>query len=358
MNSYQGLIQHYRDRLPKIPDNAIVTLLEGNTPLLALERLVVAQQLNKLNLSWYAKCEGMNPTGSFKDRGLTMTISKAKADGSKAIICASTGNTAAAASAYAAKANMQCFIVFPVGKIASGKLAQIMVHGAHLLPIRANYDQTLTLVRQLVQELPITIVNSVNPYRIDGQKTAAYEIVDALGDTPDYHCLPVGNGANIYSYWQGYNDYYAEKQCRKLPKMLGIQASGAAPLVHGAPVADPETIASAIRIGNPSFMQQAQATQVASAGWFAAVTDQQILQAQQLLATTEGIFAEPAAAAAIAGILQAAQQQKIVPGSTIVCTLTGHGLKDPEVIFKKQQTKLTEYDLNYQYLRDLISLKL
>jgi len=352
MHQYQGIIKRYRTSMPKIPDLAIITLQEGNTPLILLENII--KEL-KLQVSWYVKYEGANPTGSFKDRGLTTAISKVKADGSQAVICASTGNTSAATSAYAAKAKLKCFIAYPVGKVASGKLAQSIVHGAKLLPIRSNYDTTLDLVKKLAQQLPITIVNSINPYRIDGQKTAAFEIVDVLGNAPDYHCLPVGNGANFYAYWLGYKEFHKHGKCTKLPKMLGIQASGAAPFLTGKVIAQPETIATAIRIGDPQYMQQAQATQQESNGWFAAVTDAQILEAQRLLAQKEGLFAEPAAAASIAGVLQALQQKLIPTGSTIVSTVTGHGLKDPDIVFKSQSNELPEYEPDLQQLYDLLS---
>jgi len=335
-----GIMVRYRDWLPVTAKTRIITLHEGNTPLILLTNLIA---ILPYKINWYVKYEGINPSGSFKDRGITLAVSKALEAGQRAIICASTGNTSASAAAYAAKAGIKCFVILPAGQIATGKLAQAIVHGACILPIHGNYDLSLQLVKELAEQLPVTIVNSINPYRVFGQKTAAFECVDVLGEAPDYHCLPVGNGANIYSYWLGYQEYQRAGKCSMVPKMLGVQASGAAPLVNGGIVTNPETVATAIKIGNPQFRVQAQQVQRESGGKFAAVTDAEILSAQQLLATKEGIFAEPASAASIAGVLKWVASGEIAAGSTVICTLTGHGLKDPDSVFKQQKLQLPEY---------------
>jgi threonine synthase len=316
---WRGLIEEYRDRLPVTADTPVVTLLEGATP------LVPAQHLSELTgCEVYLKVEGANPTGSFKDRGMTMAISKAKEEGSQAVICASTGNTSASAAAYAARGGMTCAVLVPDGKIALGKLAQALVHGARLLQVKGNFDDCLDLCRDLSDHYAVTLVNSVNPYRIEGQKTAAFEIVDVLGAAPDIHCLPVGNAGNITAYWKGYTEYGTR------PRMLGFQAAGAAPIVNGAPVASPQTIATAIRIGNPASWQQAVAARDESGGDIQAVTDRQILSAYRLLATQEAVFVEPASAASVAGLMQVHAAGGIDPGQRIVCTVTGNGLKDPD----------------------------
>jgi len=317
--AWRGLIEEYRDRLPVTAKTPVVTLLEGGTPLVPAHRL---SQLTGCEVA--LKVEGANPTGSFKDRGMTVAISKAAEDGAKAVICASTGNTSASAAAYAVRAGMTCAVLVPRGKIAMGKLAQALVHGAKLLQVDGNFDDCLELAQKLAVDYPVALVNSVNKYRLQGQKTASFEIVDALGDAPDVHCLPVGNAGNISAYWMGYKEY------GKHPKMLGFQASGAAPLVHGAPVAKPQTIATAIRIGNPASWQLAINARDESGGAIEAVTDRQILAAYRLLAREEGVFVEPASAASVAGLLQARDEGLVQPGQRVVCTVTGNGLKDPD----------------------------
>ncbi|MCW2890231.1 MAG: threonine synthase [Streptosporangiaceae bacterium] len=322
---WRGLIEEYRDRLPVTAKTPVITLLEGGTPLLPAQRL---SQLTGCEV--HLKVEGANPTGSFKDRGMTMAISKAAEDGAKAVICASTGNTSASAAAYAVRAGMTCAVLVPRGKIAMGKLAQALVHGARLLQVDGNFDDCLELARKLAIDYPVALVNSVNPYRLQGQKTAAFEIVDALGDAPDVHCLPVGNAGNISAYWMGYREYATDGVAAQRPRMLGFQASGAAPFVRGRPVLKPQTIATAIRIGNPASWDLAVAARDESGGAIEAVTDRQILAAYRLLAREEAVFVEPASAASVAGLLQAHEEGLIQPGSRVVCTVTGNGLKDPD----------------------------
>jgi threonine synthase len=321
---WRGLIEEYRDRLPVTAATPVVTLLEGATPLLPAPHL---SQLTGCDV--YLKVEGANPTGSFKDRGMTMAISKAKEEGSQAVICASTGNTSASAAAYAARGGMTCAVLVPEGKIALGKLAQALVHGARLLQVQGNFDDCLDLCRALSDNYPVTLVNSVNPFRIEGQKTAAFEIVDVLGDAPDIHCLPVGNAGNITAYWKGYTEYAATLG-HQTPRMFGFQAAGAAPIVTGIRVDKPQTIATAIRIGNPASWQQALAARDESGGDVQAVTDRQILAAYKLLARKEAVFVEPASAASVAGLLQVHAAGGLEPGQRVVCTVTGNGLKDPE----------------------------
>ncbi|QKW38771.1 threonine synthase [Actinomadura sp. NAK00032] len=323
--AWRGLIEEYRDRLPVSDRTPVVTLLEGGTPLVPAHRL---SQLTGCEV--FLKVEGANPTGSFKDRGMTMAISKAAEDGAKAVICASTGNTSASAAAYAVRAGMTCAVLVPQGKIAMGKLAQALVHGARLLQVDGNFDDCLELARKLSVDYPVALVNSVNKYRLQGQKTAAFEIVDALGDAPDVHCLPVGNAGNISAYWMGYQEYAAGGEASRTPRMLGFQASGAAPFVKGEPVLKPQTIATAIRIGNPASWDLAVAARDESGGAIDSVTDRQILAAYRLLAREEGVFVEPASAASVAGLLQATEQGVVAPGAKVVCTVTGNGLKDPD----------------------------
>ncbi|RMD80365.1 MAG: threonine synthase [Gammaproteobacteria bacterium] len=327
MSRYTGLIQRYRDRLP-VPDDArVISLGEGNTPLIRLHH--VPRETGR-EVELYVKYEGLNPTGSFKDRGMTVAVTKAVEEGSRAVICASTGNTSASAAAYAARAGIQAFVLIPEGKIALGKLAQAMLHGARVLQIQGNFDDGMRLVKELGAETPVTIVNSINPYRLQGQKTAAFEILDELGFAPDYHCLPVGNAGNITAYWMGYREYHEHGLVNALPRMVGYQAAGAAPLVRGAPVAEPETVATAIRIGHPQSWEGAVRARDESGGWFDALADEEILAAQRLLAEGEGIFCEPASAASLAGALRDIRTGRIPEGSRVVCTLTGHGLKDPD----------------------------
>jgi threonine synthase len=282
-----------------------------------------------IQAEWYVKFEGLNPTGSFKDRGMTMAISKAKEAGSKVVMCASTGNTSASAAAYAAKAGMGCCVLIPEGKIALGKLAQAMLHGAKVLQIKGNFDEALNIVKEITSNYPITLVNSINPFRIEGQKTGAFEIVDQLGRVPDYHAIPVGNAGNITAYWKGYTEYFQKGKIKTLPKMLGFQASGSAPIVLGYPIEFPETIATAIRIGNPASWKQAEQARDQSGGLIDMVTDEEITTAQKLLAKFDGVFCEPASAVSVAGIIQQHQKNPFVKGKIIVSILTGHGLKDP-----------------------------
>jgi threonine synthase len=322
---WPGLIEAYRSRLPVSDNTPVVTLQEGATPLLR------AQELSqRTGCEVYLKVEGANPTGSFKDRGMTMAISKAVEEGSKAVICASTGNTSASAAAYAARAGLTCAVLVPQGKIAMGKLAQALVHGAQLLQVQGNFDDCLALASKLAIDYPVSLVNSVNQYRIEGQKTAAFEIVDVLGDAPDIHCLPVGNAGNITAYWQGYREYADDGTASKRPRMWGFQAAGAAPIVTGQVVEHPQTIATAIRIGNPASWTKALAARDDSGGLIDSVTDREILAAYRLLARTEAVFVEPASAASVAGLLKVAQAGGLEPGQRVVCTVTGNGLKDPE----------------------------
>ncbi|MDF2447157.1 MAG: threonine synthase [Moraxellaceae bacterium] len=331
-NRYTGLINKYRDHLPVSDDTRLISLGEGNTPLIKLKNIPAL--LGK-DVEIYVKYEGLNPTGSFKDRGMTMAVTKAVEEGSKAIICASTGNTSAAAAAYAARAGITAFVLIPEGKIAMGKLAQAMMYGAITLQIRGNFDEGMELVKQVAEHAPVTIVNSINPYRLQGQKTAAFEIVDELGFAPDFHCLPVGNAGNITAHWMGYTEYKERGTSNNLPKMLGYQAAGSAPFMRGGPVASPETVATAIRIGNPQSWDKAWALQKQSGGWFDELSDQEILDAQRLLSMREGIFCEPASAASLAGAMRDIRSGKIPEGSKVVCTLTGNGLKDPDTAIKQ-----------------------
>ena len=321
-SAWRGVIEAYRPFLPVGEATPVVTLHEGATPLLAAPRLS-----ERLGAEVFLKVEGANPTGSFKDRGMTLAISKALESGAEAVVCASTGNTSASAAAYAARAGMRCVVLIPEGHIALGKLAQALVHGARVLQVRANFDVALEIVRQLPSRAPVTVVNSINPDRIAGQMTGAFEIVDALGDAPDVHCIPVGNAGNITSYWRGYCEYKAAGRSTRLPRMLGFQAEGAAPIVEGHPVEFPDTIATAIRIGNPASWYGATAAASESGGGIDSVTDEEILAAYRLLAREESVFCEAASAASVAGLLKTG----VPAGSRVVCVLTGHGLKDPDL---------------------------
>lgn len=324
---WTGLIEHYRSYLPVNDKTPVVTLYEGNTP------LIPAEALNKLTgLQVFLKYEGLNPTGSFKDRGMTMAISKAKEKGAKVVMCASTGNTSASAAAYSVRAGMKCVVLIPNGNIAMGKLAQAMVHKAQVIAIDGNFDAALDLVKDVTANYPVELVNSINPFRIEGQKTAAFEICDFLGDAPDFHAIPVGNAGNITAYWKGYKEYKAAGKSQTLPQMLGFQAAGAAPIVLGKPVANPETIATAIRIGNPASWKQAVAARDESKGLIDMVTDEEILAAYHLLAGSTGVFVEPASAASVAGIIKLTKAGffKGHEGKRLTCTVTGHGLKDPK----------------------------
>lgn len=331
MQLWQGLINRYRNFLPLSDSTPIVTLNEGNTPLIRARNI---DEVIGENLNVYFKYEGANPTGSFKDRGMTLAISKALEEDSKAVICASTGNTSASASAYAARANITSIVLIPEGKIAMGKLAQAIIHNARVFQLEGNFDMALKIVRELVERHPITLVNSLNPFRIEGQKTAAFEVCDQFGVSPEYHSLPVGNAGNITAYWKGYKEYYSAKKINRLPKMLGFQAAGAAPIVLGHPVEKPETIATAIRIGNPASWQGALTARDESGGRIEAVTDDEIIEAYKLIAEKEGIFCEPASAASLAGVIKLSKQGYFRGGETIVCTLTGNGLKDPDTALK------------------------
>lgn len=329
---YTGLIDKYRDRLPVHDDTRIISLGEGNTPLIRLNN--IPNTLGK-DVDIYVKYEGLNPTGSFKDRGMCMAVTKAVEEGSKAIICASTGNTSAAAAAYAARAGITAFVLIPEGKIALGKLAQAMIHGAVVIQIKGNFDKGMQLVKEVGEEAPVTIVNSINPYRLQGQKTAAFEILEELGAAPDYHCIPVGNAGNITAHWMGYKEYHEHGIVNSLPKMVGYQASGAAPFMRGAMVDNPETVATAIRIGHPQSWDKAWVVHKESKGWFDECSDEEILAAQKLLTEKEGVFCEPASATSLAGAMRDIKAGKIEEGAKIVCTLTGHGLKDPDTAIKQ-----------------------
>jgi threonine synthase len=319
------VIAAYRDHLPVSAGTPVVTLHEGGTPLLPAPVLSA-----RTGCEVYLKVEGVNPTGSFKDRGMTVAISMAAGRGTRSVICASTGNTSASAAAYAARGGLACAVLVPRGKIALGKLAQALVHGARLLQVEGNFDDCLELAAKLSAEYPVALVNSVNPDRLQGQKTAAFEIVDQLGDAPDVHCLPVGNAGNITAYWTGYCEYARAGLAGRTPRMFGFQASRAAPIVTGAPVPRPQTIATAIRIGNPASWQGAEAARDESGGLIASVTDRQILAAYRLLAGREAVFGELASAASVAGLLQASEEGALPAGSRVVCTITGNGLKDPD----------------------------
>ena len=327
---YRGLIHRYRDFLPTLKDGDIISLFEGNTPLVEAPRL--AKAIGAPQISLYLKIEGLNPTGSFKDRGMTMALSRAVQEGSKAVICGSTGNTSASAAAYAARAGLKCVVLIPEGNIALGKLSQAMMHGAEVLSIQGNFDQALELVKEISASHPITMVNSLNPMRLEGQKTGAFEIVDVLGRAPDYQFMPVGNAGNITAYWMGYKEYFDKKKAGSKPKMMGFQAAGSAPIVNGAPVKDPKTIATAIKIGNPASWKKAEQARDESGGVIDAVTDDEIIEAYKLMSSLEGVFCEPASAAGVAGLKKHIAQKKLdlKKGAAVVCILTGHGLKDPE----------------------------
>ncbi|MGD8429226.1 MAG: threonine synthase [Ectothiorhodospiraceae bacterium] len=368
---YTGLINKYHDRLPLADDARVISLGEGNTPLIRLTN--IPRALGK-DVDIYVKYEGLNPTGSFKDRGMTVAVTKAVSDGSKAIICASTGNTSASAAAYAARAGIKAFVLIPDGKIAMGKLAQAIIHGADVLQIKGNFDDGMRIVKEMANEAALTIVNSVNPYRLQGQKTAAFEIVEELERVPDYHCLPVGNAGNITAHWIGYSELalghmeegtgacafcggncrYNSALVRERPVMVGYQASGAAPFLRGRMVDDPETVATAIRIGHPQSWDYAWAASRESAGWFDELGDATILDAQRMLADHEGIFCEPASAASVAGAMRDIRSGKIAEGSTIVCTLTGHGLKDPDIASRDAEKAITSVEATGEAVRSAI----
>ncbi len=347
---YTGLIDAYRDRLP-VPDDArVISLGEGNTPLIRLNN-IASDPARGIDV--YVKYEGLNPTGSFKDRGMTVAVTMAVNAGSRAIICASTGNTSAAAAAYAARAGIEAFVVIPEGKIALGKLAQAMMHGARVIQILGDFDAGMQIVKSMPEHAPVTLVNSVNPYRLQGQKTAAFEIVDTLGFAPDYHFLPLGNAGNISAYWMGYREYRDNGPASRAPRMVGCQASGAAPFLRGAPIDNADTVATAIRIGRPQSWDLAQNAVEESDGWFRESDDDEILATQRLLAQREGIFCEPASAVSVAGVLREIEAGRVADGSTVVCTLTGHGLKDPDIAISQcSQPVCVEAEANA--VRDVI----
>jgi threonine synthase len=326
-NAWSGIISRYKAYLPVTDDTPVITLGEGNTPLIKASNL---KENAGLDLDIYFKFEGLNPTASFKDRGMTMAISKAVESGAKAVICASTGNTSASAAAYAARAGIKSFVIIPEGKIAFGKLSQALIHNAVVIQTTGNFDTALSIVKDLVKRYPMTLVNSINPYRLEGQKTGAFEVCNQLGSVPDFHVLPVGNAGNITAYWRGYKEYKKAGRIASLPKMLGFQAAGASPIVQGKKVKNPETIATAIRIGNPASWEGAVNARDESGGLIDAVSDEEIVSAYKLIASSEGIFCEPASAATVAGILKLNAKGYFEKGQTLVCTLTGHGLKDPD----------------------------
>lgn len=369
---YTGLIERYRDRLPVHDDTRIISLGEDNTPLIRLNNI---PGLLEKDVDIYVKYEGLNPTGSFKDRGMTMAVTRAVEEGSKAIICASTGNTSASAAAYAARAGITAFVLIPDGKIAQGKLAQAMIEGAQVIQIKGNFDDGMRLVKDVAELAPVTIVNSINPYRLQGQKTAAFEIIEELERAPDYHCLPVGNAGNITAYWIGYSEYacrdgdhvtdactYCQGKCRfsggpaigQRPVMVGYQASGSAPFLRGAMVDEPETVATAIRIGHPQSWDQAWIVNKESGGWFDECDDDEILAAQKLLAEKEGIFCEPASAASLAGAMRDIRSGKISANSTVVCTLTGHGLKDPDTAINQSTGPVIKIEADLEEVKKAI----
>jgi len=333
--NWSGLIETYRSFLPVSSQTPVVTLLEGNTPLLYASS--VSNAIGR-GVKVYVKYDGLNPTGSFKDRGMTLAISKAKEAGAQALICASTGNTSAAASAYAVRAGLKPFVLIPDGYVALGKLAQALLYGAKVLAIDGNFDDCLNLVRGIAQDYPVNLVNSVNPYRLEGQKTAAFEIVDQLGEAPDWLSIPVGNAGNISAYWMGFCQYHQQNKCQQLPRMMGFQAEGSAPMVHGHSIKSPSTVATAIRIGNPANWKRALGVQDASQGRFDQVSDEDILSAYRMIAREEGIFCEPASAASVAGLLKV--KDEVPSYATVVCVLTGHGLKDPQSAIDYSQAQV------------------
>ena len=339
---YQGLVNRYREFLPVDDSTPVVTLNEGNTPLIKADNL--AKKIG-VDAEIYLKFEGCNPTGSFKDRGMTMAVTKAKESGSGAIICASTGNTSASAAAYGAKAGLKTYVLIPDGYIALGKLSQAMMYGADIIAIQGNFDKALEMVREISDKYPITLVNSVNPYRIEGQKTGAFEICEALGQAPDYHFIPVGNAGNITAYWKGYKEWHKLGKIKELPKMMGFEAEGAAAIVKGERIMNPETVATAIRIGNPASWKFAEAARDESNGMINYVTDEEILKAYKLIASCEGVLAEPASAASVAGLIKV--KDTVKSGSKIVCILTGNGLKDPDnaIKYANDEVKKTSADM-------------
>jgi threonine synthase len=325
MQDWPGLIEAYRDWLPVNANTPVITLREGGTPLIPAP--TIAERIGR-RVRVFLKFDGLNPTGSFKDRGMTMAISKAREEGSEAVICASTGNTSASAAAFARRGGMRAFVLIPDGYVAQGKLAQALVYGAEVLAVKGNFDRALAIVREVAGRYPVTLVNSLNPYRLQGQKTAAFEVVDALGEAPHWLCIPMGNAGNISAYWMGFKEYHHARLSLRLPRMMGFQAAGSAPLVLGHTVEQPDTIATAIRIGNPVNRDNALRARAESGGAFMAVTDAEIIEAYKLLGNGEGVFCEPASAASVAGLLK--RREEVPSGATVVCVLTGNGLKDPD----------------------------
>jgi len=350
---YKGLINRYKEFLPVSESTEIITLNEGNTPLIKADNL--AKKIG-LEANVYLKFEGCNPTGSFKDRGMTMAVTKAKEEGSKAIICASTGNTSASAAAYGAKAGLRTLVLIPDGYIALGKLSQAMMYGAEIIAIKGNFDKALELVREISDKYPITLVNSVNPHRIEGQKTGAFEICDALGKAPDYHFIPVGNAGNITAYWKGYTEFHKLGKINSLPKIMGYEAEGAAAIVKNQRIMNPETLATAIRIGNPASWDKAVAARDESNGLIGCVTDEKIVEAYKLIAKCEGVFAEPASAASVAGLIQAHHRGLIEKGTDIVCILTGNGLKDPDNAIKYANAEVKKASATLNDVLNLIGV--
>ncbi len=348
-----GVIRRYREFLPVSEATRTVTLNEGGTPLIEAKR-IVSEIEGDFRL--FIKYEGLNPTASFKDRGMTLAVTKAAERGASIVVCASTGNTSASAAAYAAAAGMTCLVLIPEGKIAYGKMAQALIHGARTLEVRGNFDDALDIVRELGERDEVEVVNSINPFRIQGQKTAAFEVCDVIGDAPDMHFLPVGNAGNITAYWMGYKEYLKAGRSSGLPRMMGWQAEGAAPIVHGAPVENPETIATAIRIGNPASWEHAVKAATESSGAIDMVSDEEILDAHRMLARTAGIFVEPASAAGIAGLLKCHAAGGVPDGSTVVATVTGHGLKDPGVAVENSLAESTVVDADLDSVLAAIGL--
>jgi threonine synthase len=351
---HQGLIERYRQYLPVTDATPVITLNEGNTPLVQAIRLPKKIGFPKLNL--FCKLEGLNPTGSFKDRGMTLAVSKAVESGAKAVICASTGNTSASAAAFATKAGLICYVLLPAGKVALGKLSQALMYGAEVVCVNGNFDVALDMVRELGKDGQVTIVNSINPFRLEGQKTAAFEVIEQLGQAPDYLCIPVGNAGNICAYRRGFKQYKELGKASSAPRMHGFEAEGSAAIVHGKPFPNPETIATAIRIGNPASWTEAVAAATDSNGKIDMVSDDEILDAYRLLATTEGIFCEPSSAASVAGLLKHLKEGLIPADATVVCVLTGNGLKDPDMPLKICKPDLTPVEASADKLRKHMKL--
>lgn len=354
MHNALPLLEKYRQFLPLAEGSPIVSLGEGFTPL--VQAVNFPERIGCPSLKLYFKLEGLNPTGSFKDRGMTLAISKAVAEGSKAVICASTGNTSASAAAFAAKAKLECHVLLPAGKVAMGKLAQAILYGANVIQLDGNFDQALDLVKELAENYPLTVVNSINPFRLEGQKTAAFEVIEALGDGPDYLCIPVGNAGNISAYWRGFRLFYNDQLAKTKPRMCGFQAAGSAPMVLGHQVENPETIATAIRIGNPASWREAAKAIDESNGFIDSVSDEEILAAYSLLAKTEGIFCEPASAASIAGLIKSINSNKIDKDARVVCVLTGNGLKDPESAMKLSTVDLKPLPAKLKSMKEAMKL--